>query len=329
MRQINKVTVVGAGVIGSGWVTLLITKGYDVKFYTEKMETLSKGLDRVKNYLKVLYENKLVDKEPEYYLKNVLATTNLAEAIKDTDFVIEAVIEDYDAKKGVFSKLDSILDKDIIIASSTSGLLISIIQKSMKRFPERAIIAHPWNPPHLIPLVEIVPGEMTSQETVNTTREFMEKLDREVVVLKREIPGFIGNRLAFALFREALYLVDEGVVTVEDIDKVVTSALGLRWAFMGPFLTYHLGGGEGGLEYFFTRGFGYGANEWLHTLADYKKFPYTAVTKAISQMKEYSKIKNKSFQELSRWRDEMLIKMFKLLRSNVSNNQGDKHEINK
>ncbi|MEM1626014.1 MAG: 3-hydroxyacyl-CoA dehydrogenase family protein [Sulfolobaceae archaeon] len=314
MRNIRTVTVVGAGVIGSGWATLLSTKGYNVIFYTEKFETLNKGINRIKDYLNILYENNLIQNNSEYYLKNIFATTNLNEAAKDTDFVIEAIIEDYDAKKEIFRKLDSMLDKDIIIASSTSGLLISVIQKAMKRYPERAIIAHPWNPPHLIPLVEIVPGEMTSAETISITREFMEKLEREVVVLKREIPGFIGNRLAFALFREALYLVDEGIVTVEDIDKVVTSALGLRWAFMGPFLTYHLGGGEGGLEYFFTRGFGYGVNEWLYTLSDYKKFPYTAVTKAINQMREYSKIKGKSFQELSKWRDEMLIKLIKVLR---------------
>ncbi|MEM4912447.1 MAG: 3-hydroxyacyl-CoA dehydrogenase NAD-binding domain-containing protein, partial [Metallosphaera sp.] len=160
MRNIRTVTVVGAGVIGSGWATLLSTKGYNVIFYTEKFETLNKGINRIKDYLNILYENNLIQNNSEYYLKNIFATTNLNEAAKDTDFVIEAIIEDYDAKKEIFRKLDSMLDKDIIIASSTSGLLISVIQKAMKRYPERAIIAHPWNPPHLIPLVEIVPGEM-------------------------------------------------------------------------------------------------------------------------------------------------------------------------
>lgn len=314
--MIKNVSIIGAGLIGSGWATLLSTRGYRVKLYTEKKETLEKGLGKIRAYLEVMKNANLIDKEPEFYLKNIFSTNNIDEAIQNTDFVIEAVIEDYDVKKKIFGYLDERLDKDIIIGSSTSGLLMTEIQKAMKRHPERGIIIHPWNPPHLLPLVEIVPGEKTSKEVVEKAKQFMESLDRVVVVLRKEVPGFIGNRLAFALFREAVYLVDEGVATVEDIDKVMTAALGLRWAFMGPFLTYHLGGGEGGLEYFFSKGFGYGANEWMHTLAKYDKFPYTGVIKAIQQMKEYSAIKGKTFQELSRWRDEKLLQIYKIVWGN-------------
>jgi len=318
MREIKNISVIGAGVIGAGWSTLLALKGYDNWFYTEKKETLDKGVAKIKGYLQVLYDYKLVDKEPSYYLQKVHPTTNFDEAISNTDLVLEAIIEEYGVKKALFKQLDEKLDKDVILASSTSGLLMTEIQKAMQRYPERGIIAHPWNPPHLLPLVEIVPGEKTSQETINATKDFMEnKLERVVVTLKKEVPGFLGNRLAFALFREAVYLVDEGIATVEDIDKVMTAAIGLRWAFMGPFLTYHLGGGEGGLEYFFSRGFGYGANEWMHTLAKYDKFPYTGVIRSVQGMKEYEFIKSKSFQELSRWRDEKLISLIKLLRGKI------------
>ena len=318
MRDIKRVSVIGAGVIGAGWTALLAVKGYDVTFFTEKKETLDKGMEKVKSYLTVLYDNKLVDKAPEEYLKRVNPTTDFSQVYRDTDFVIESVIEDYDVKKKLFGELDEKLPGDVVLASSTSGLLMTEIQKAMKRHPERGIIAHPWNPPHLLPLVEIVPGEKTSQEAINATRDFMEnKLERVVVVLKKEVPGFIGNRLAFALFREAVHLVDMGVATVEDIDKVMTAAIGLRWAFMGPFLTYHLGGGEGGLEYFFSRGFGWGANEWMHDLAKWDKFPYSGVKKAVEQMKEYSSIKGKTFQELSKWRDQQLINVIKLLRGKV------------
>ncbi len=311
--MIKHVSVIGAGLIGSGWATLLLTKGYEVSLYTDKKETLDRGIVKIKSYLEVMKNMGLVNNDPDYYMKNLHTTLNMDEAIQNTDFVIEAIIEDYDAKKKVFSYLDEKLDKSVILSSSTSGLLMTEIQKAMKRYPERGVIAHPWNPPHLLPLVEIVPGEKTSQETLNVTKDFMEKLDRVVVVLKKEVPGFLGNRLAFALFREAVYLVDEGIATVEDIDKVMTAAIGLRWAFMGPFLTYHLGGGEGGLEYFFSRGFGYGANEWMYTLAKYDKFPYTGVVKAVQQMKEYSSIKGKSFQELSKWRDEKLFQIYKIV----------------
>ncbi|MEM4883931.1 MAG: 3-hydroxyacyl-CoA dehydrogenase family protein [Saccharolobus sp.] len=311
MPKIRKVSVIGAGVIGAGWATLLSTKGYKTFLYTEKKETLEKGLEKIRGYLNVLKEIGMLNDPIDEYMKNITPTIDLNEAINDTDFVIEAIIEDYEAKKKLFNQLDNKLSKDVVIASSTSGLLMTEIQKAMLKYPERGVIAHPWNPPHLLPLVEIVPGEKTSKETLDQTKSFMESLDRVVVVLKKEVPGFIGNRLAFALFREAVNLVDEGVATVEDIDKVMTSAIGLRWAFMGPFLTYHLGGGEGGIEYFFSKGFGYGANEWMHTLAKWDKFPYTAVKKVIEQMKEYEQIKGKSFQELSKWRDKMLIKVYR------------------
>ncbi|BCS91685.1 L-carnitine dehydrogenase [Metallosphaera sp. J1] len=309
----EKISVVGAGVIGVGWATLFASKGYNVSLYTEKRETLDKGMEKLRNYVQVMKNNSQIAEDVNTVISRVTPTVNLDEAVRGSSFVIEAVIEDYDAKKKIFGYLDSILDKDVILASSTSGLLITEVQKAMSRYPERAVIAHPWNPPHLLPLVEVVPGEKTSKEVVERTKALMEKLDRIVVVLKKEIPGFIGNRLAFALFREAVYLVDEGVATVEDIDKVMTAAIGLRWAFMGPFLTYHLGGGEGGLEYFFNRGFGYGANEWMHTLAKYDKFPYTGVVKAVQQMKDYSFIKGKTFQEISKWRDEKLLKVYKLV----------------
>ncbi|MEM3306108.1 MAG: 3-hydroxyacyl-CoA dehydrogenase family protein [Saccharolobus sp.] len=311
MATIRKVSVIGAGIIGAGWATLLSTKGYKTFLYTEKKETLEKGLEKIRGYLNVLKEIGMLNDPIDEYMKNITPTIDLNEAINDTDFVIEAIIEDYEAKKKLFNQLDNKLSKDVVIASSTSGLLMTEIQKAMLKYPERGVIAHPWNPPHLLPLVEIVPGEKTSKETLDQTRSFMESLDRVVVVLKKEVPGFIGNRLAFALFREAVNLVDEGVATVEDIDKVMTSAIGLRWAFMGPFLTYHLGGGEGGIEYFFSKGFGYGANEWMHSLAKWDKFPYTAVKKVIEQMKEYEQIKGKSFQELSKWRDKMLIKVYR------------------
>ncbi|AWR99729.1 3-hydroxyacyl-CoA dehydrogenase family protein [Metallosphaera hakonensis] len=309
----EKISIVGAGVIGVGWATLFASKGYRVSLYTEKKETLDKGVEKLRNYLQVMKNNSQIQEEVSSVLSRVNPTTNLDEAVGDSTFVIEAIIEDYEAKKKLFGYLDKALSKDVILASSTSGLLMTEIQKAMLSHPERGVIAHPWNPPHLLPLVEVVPGEKTSQDVLEKTRELMEKLDRVVVVLKKEVPGFVGNRLAFALFREAVHLVDEGVATVEDIDKVMTAAIGLRWAFMGPFLTYHLGGGEGGLEYFFNRGFGFGANEWLHSLAKYDKFPYTGVVKAVQQMKEYSFIKGKTFQEISKWRDEKLLRVYKLV----------------
>lgn len=316
-NNIRRLGIIGAGVIGVGWSVLLAVKGYEVNLYTRRKETLESAKVKVNNALKSLRDFNLIDNDPDYYASKIKYTTEMDEAINSVDMVIEAVIEDYNAKKAVFRYLDEKLDKEIIIGSSTSGLLMTEIQKVMNHHPERGVIIHPWNPVYLMPLVEIVPGEKTSKEVVDKAKEFVEKLDRVPVVLKKEVPGFIGNRLAFALLREAVEIVDQGIVSIEDIDKVVMYGLGPRFAFMGPFLTYHLGGGEGGLEYFFSKGFGAGANEWMYTLAKWDKFPYRAVVKAIEQMKDYSFIKGKSFQELSRWRDQKLIEVLKVTRGKI------------
>lgn len=313
--SIKKVAIVGAGLIGSGWASLFAQHKLETVLYANHEETLKKGLAKARSYLDVQYSQGLISEDPAKLMEYIKPSTTMEDVIRGTDYVQESIIEDYRAKKELYRELDSRLPHNVIIGSSTSGLLMTEIQKAMKQHPERAVIVHPWNPPHLLPLVEIVPGERTSEETVKAAKEFMDSLKRVTVVLKKEVPGFLGNRLAFALFREAVDLVDQGVASVEDIDKAMTAAIGLRWAFMGPFLTYHLGGGEGGIEYFFNRGFGYGANEWMNTLAKWDKFPYTAVKKVVEQMKEYQKIKGRNFAELSRWRDEMLIDIVKLISS--------------
>jgi 3-hydroxypropionate dehydrogenase (NADP+) len=233
----------------------------------------------------------------------------MSECVRGVDYVQESAFESYEVKKKIFSEVDKINDS-AIIATSSSGLLMTEIQKATRK-PERCIVAHPWNPPLLLRLVELVPGEKTSQETVQATYDLMERLDKTPVVVKKEVPGFIGNRIQAALWREALSLVDNGVASVEDVDRAVRAGPGARWAIMGPFLTLHLGGGPGGLRYHIDT-IQHGFNEYWKTMEDWKLMPYHAAKKAIEGVEQLPMVKEKTLQELIRWRDNKLVEILKI-----------------
>lgn len=174
-------------------------------------------------------------------LGRVETTTDVTKAVEGVDYVQESVAERYDVKKTVFKEMDSSAPEHTILASSTSGLLMTEIQK-VTHSPQRCVLVHPWNPPVLMPLVEIAGGEKTSEETLQTAYNFVLRLGKVPVMLHKEVSGYIANRIQAAVLREAIDLVDKGVATVEDIDKAVRAGPGLRWAIMGPFLVHHLGG---------------------------------------------------------------------------------------
>jgi ketoreductase RED1 len=174
---------------------------------------------------------------------------DIAKAVSDADVVQENGPERIDLKQQIWSTVEQAAPAAALFASSTSSLPASEIAKGLRQ-PERLVVGHPFNPPHLVPLVEIVPGGMTSPETVAAAVTFYRSLGKRPQVLRKEIPGFVANRLQSALFRECVYLVTQGVVTEAELDEVVTSSIGMRWAVAGPFLTFHLGGGAGGLPAF-------------------------------------------------------------------------------
>jgi len=209
--------------------------------------------------------------------------------------------------------MDASAPSHVLLASSTSSLKMSVIQKSVRN-PERCIVAHPWNPPHLMPLVEIIPGRKTSLTTVESTREFMKRLGKIPVVQKKETTGSVGNRLAAALWREAIDLVNKGVADLDDVDKAVSAGPGLRWAIMGPHLGYHLGGGEGGMEYFIEH-LGPAMEARWRSLAKWTSFPPLAAKKLIEGVKNSEMTKESSMEELTKWRDEQTVKLLKVLHS--------------
>jgi 3-hydroxypropionate dehydrogenase (NADP+) len=308
---INKVACIGSGLIGQGWGALFALKGFDTVLMDVDKDKTMKAMARTKDHIENMVSAKLG--ENAVAAKSRLqTTTSIKTAVCEADFVIESVYEGYDIKQQVFREMDKHASSDVILASSTSGLLMTEIQKGAKLHPNRCVVAHPWNPSHLIPLVEICPGEKTSIDTVDACYSIMEQIGKVPVKLKKEAQGFIANRLSAALWREALDLVDKGICTVEDVDKAVSAGPGLRWAIMGPYLTYHLGGGQGGIEYL-MRHIGVKKAKWLESMAKWTHTPESAIQKAVKGVNEMELVKNKNLEELEAWRDEQLVTLIRLL----------------
>lgn len=310
--RIKKVAVLGMGVIGSGWVTLCAAKGYDVSAYSRKAETRTRGFETVRSNLAFLSSTGLLSEENvKLSLERIILSGEVAEAVQDADCVIESVADSYAVKKPLFKEMDRHAPAEAILASSSSGLSPTELQKDLTD-KDKCIIAHPWNPPHLIPLVEVVPGEYTSRETIDRTMALMKDLRKIPCLVNKVVPGYIGNRLAAALWREAIDMVIHGVATVEDVDRALFAGPGIRWAFMGPHMIYHLGGGEAGGIGHFIDGIG---NTTFHTIWkelatwDYIDDSMKAqLTDGV--MKE---MEGRSFKEVAGRRDEMLVKLLSLI----------------
>ena len=309
---VKKIGIVGAGTIGASWATFYITKGFSINLQDINEGLLKKGYNRIRSNVEFLAQKKIINKNEN--VKLILSrinkmTTDVEEAVKDADFVQESAFENYETKKEIFKKMDSACSENVILASSSSGLLMTEIQKATSR-PERCIIAHPFNPPHLIPLVEIVPGKQTSNKTISFAYEFYKRLGKVPVILKKEVPGYIANRLSAALWREAIDLVYNGVATVEDVDKALYAGPGLRYALMGPHMIYHLGGGEGGIEHFIEH-LGPAFESWWRTMDNWTSIPYFAAKKVIEGTKD--EMKGRTTEEIVRWRDDKLIELLKII----------------
>jgi len=308
--KIKSVGIVGTGVIGSSWAAFYASKGFMVKMHDIDPSLCQKGFRMAKDYLEVLRVRGLL---PENACKKAIADTtvvnDLTEAVKDVQLVQESAAENYEVKHQVFKVMDAETSPDVILASSSSGLLMTEIQKATQH-PERCLIAHPFNPPHLILLVELVPGEQTDDNTISKMKTFFEDLGKVPVVLKKEAPGHIANRLAAALWREATDIVLKGIASVEDVDKALFAGPGIRWAFMGQHLIYHLGGGEGGIEHFIDH-LGPAFEQWWKSMDTWTSLPPEAKSILAEGVKE--ELRGRSLTEVTQWRDDTLIKLLKLI----------------
>jgi len=239
---------------------------------------------------------------------NLAFTADVAHAIADADLVQENGPERIDFKQKLYGQLDVLLPADVIIASSSSGLTMSEIQSGAASHPERCVIGHPFNPPHLIPLVEIVGGEKTSEATIRRAEEFYTSIGQRTVRLNKELPGHVANRLQAALAREVYYLVAEGVVSATDIDTALSWGPGLRWGIMGNMMLNHLGGGPGGIEHFFQQFAGPMA-AWWKTLGSPVLTPEVQKTLTDSV---HAEVGSRAIAELEAERDEMLLSLLEL-----------------
>ncbi|WP_144528249.1 3-hydroxyacyl-CoA dehydrogenase family protein [Peribacillus simplex] len=240
--MIKKIAIIGSGVMGSGIAQSFAVSGYFVTINDIKEELLYHAQNRISENLSLLIEEgTLTDQEKQGALANITYSVDLEGAVRDADFIIEAIPEVLELKLNLYQQMEEIIKPDAIVASNTSTFPISQLMGKAS-FADRMVITHFFNPGHLVPLVEIVQHDETKPEIVKTTMDLMRKISKSPILLKKEIAGFIANRLQTALMREAFYLLKEGVADAEDIDTAITAGPGFRWAFTGPIEIADFGG---------------------------------------------------------------------------------------
>jgi 3-hydroxyacyl-CoA dehydrogenase len=304
-KPIRRIAIIGTGVIGASWSALFLAKGLDVV-----ATDVAPGAEvALKHFVAAAWPALQRLGLASGASQNRLSfTAALADAVKDVDLVQENGPEKIDFKKTLYRQLDELLHPSVIIASSSSGLTMSEIQLGAAIHPERCVIAHPFNPPHLVPLVEIVGGAKTSKDTIERADEFYTSIGQRTVRVNKEMPGHVANRLQAALSREVYYLVAEGVVSAADVDTALSWGPGLRWGIMGSLMLNHLGGGPGGIEHFFQQFTG-PMTAWWKTLGSPALTPEVQ-KKLIDSV--HAEAGSRTIAELEAERDEVLLGLIEL-----------------
>ncbi|HEX4770512.1 MAG TPA: 3-hydroxyacyl-CoA dehydrogenase NAD-binding domain-containing protein [Bryobacteraceae bacterium] len=304
-KAIRRIAIVGTGVIGASWAAEFLARGFDVVATDpapNAEENLRKYIDEAWPALTAL------GLSPKGSRERLSFTRDLKTAVSEADLVQENGPERPDFKIKLFADLDTATPADSIIASSSSGLTMTVIQSGCSR-PERCVIGHPFNPPHMIPLVEIVGGAKTSPETVRRAIEFYASIGKKPIHLHKEVVGHVANRLQAALYREVVNLIHLGVLDVADADTAVCWGPGLRWGVMGPNLLFHLGGGQGGIRHFMEHLSGPLAT-WWKDLGSFTDWPeeskQTIIDGTLQEAGE------RTLEQLAETRDEVLLGLLQL-----------------
>jgi len=303
--SINNIAVIGIGVIGTGWIIRFLYNKKKIKVYdpnVEQKKILLKEIKRVEPALKKIYKKKInLSKQLEF-------SKSLKDAVKNVDLIQENAPENETLKKNLIKEISEYSKTNSIIASSSSGLLPSKIQSKCKN-PKRLIIAHPFNPVYLLPLVELVAGKKTDKKFINKASIFYSNIGMKTLILKKELPGYLSDRLQESMWRESLHIINEGYATTQDLDDAIIYGPGLRWSLMGTFLTFHLAGGKMGMAHM------------LEQFGPALKLPWTKLKAPKLNQKLRKRIidgtkvqaKNRSIENLSNLRDNFLIDLQKLL----------------
>ena len=309
MTDISRVAVIGAGVIGAGWVARFMENGIDVALFDPAPDAATKVKAVLDNADRAYQKLTMA---PRAKRGNLEFSPSLAEAVQGKQLVMEAVPESLALKQSVYKDIESHVDAGVIIASSTSGILPTQLQEKMAN-PQRLLVAHPFNPVYLLPLVEIVAGEQTSPKVTVAAGEFFNRLGMYSLPIRKEIDAFVADRLLEAVWREALWLVKDGIATTTEIDDAIRFGFGLRWAQMGLFESYRLAGGEAGMRHFIAQ-FG-PCLQWPWTkLTDVPELTDELIDTIARQSDEQSG--HYSFRELERIRDDNLIAILQALKIN-------------
>ena len=302
--MIKKVAVIGAGVIGTGWIIRCLAHNKKVIAFDKDIKLKKKLLSEIKRtwpYVKKLFNKKKLN------LKNFEYATSIKEALKDVDFIQECVTENYKIKINLMNIIGKYSRPNAIISSSSSGLLPTKIYSQCKN-PERTMIGHPFNPVYMCPGVEIVPGKKTKKKFLNETNKFYKSISMNPIMIKKELSGYLSTRLQEALWREALHIINEGYASTKDLDRSIEDGPGLRWSLMGVFLTFHMAGGKAGMKHM------------LRQFGPALKLPWTKLKAPKLSKKLSSRIiagtkqqtKGKSIAMISNIRDEYLVNLQKL-----------------
>ena len=302
--MIKKIAVIGTGVIGTGWIIRCLAHNKKVIVFDKDLKLEKKLLIEIKRawpFLKKLFNKKKLN------LKNFKYVTSIEEAVKDADLIQECATENYKIKTNLMNTISKAAKSNAIIASSSSGLLPTRIYSKCKN-PERTMIAHPFNPVYLCPGVEIVAGKKTKKNFLNKANKFYKAISMNPIIVKKELPGYLADRLQEALWREALHIINDGYATTKDLDRAIEDGPGLRWSLMGTFLTFHLAGGKAGMKHMLKQ-FGPALKlPWTKLKAP--KLSKKLSTRVIKGTKQQAK--GKSVSAISNIRDEYLVNLQKL-----------------
>jgi 3-hydroxyacyl-CoA dehydrogenase len=304
-KPIRRIAIVGTGVIGASWAAEFLARGFDV-IATDPAPNAEANLRKYIDAAWPALTTMGLTKKASRGRLNF--TADMKKALSDADLVQENGPERPDFKIKLFADMDAATPPDSMIASSSSGITMSVMQSACQH-PERCVIGHPFNPPHMIPLVEVVGGAKTSLETIRRAMEFYASIGKKPIHLRKEVVGHVANRLQAALYREIVYLIEHGVLDVADSDTAVCWGPGLRWGVMGPNLLFHLGGGEGGIQHFMEHLAGPMASWWkdLGTLTELSPQTKQTIIEGVAREAE-----GQSVDQLAEIRDEVLLGLLQL-----------------
>lgn len=306
MSDVQRVAVLGAGVIGASWTALFLAAGRSVTVYDPASDVETNVRSYIERAWPALDQLGLTERATPEALRFV---STAHDAVEGADFIQENVPERVPIKHAIYAEIEPALKEGAIVSSSTSGLTLEALQTGWSN-PAPLILGHPFNPPHLIPLVELTANAKTGTDVFDRTEAFYADIGKVTIRIKKGLPGHVANRLQAAVWREAVHMAVEGVASVEDIDKAMWAGPGLRWAAMGPTMLFHLGAGEGGLRAFCDH-FADTFNGWWEGLGDPRLTPKVIET-LVAGMNEQAR--GRTTAELSANRDEMLIAMQSALR---------------